>query len=164
MWDIHYSSRYFISSEHNYWTRKAYPNGNDRYCMGESYVRGRGQPKWHRVIQAYQRRFPLWLYLSGIKTCSEFEAENEFKMNQQSIVLIAEPKQVEQVEVTQPVTEASTTQPAIVSKPTNNETGNSFKWAKFWYKLRIRCMEILVDPFFGDNDTADTWNQCLYHR
>ena len=58
------------------------------------------------------------------ETYLEFEAENEFKMNQQSIVLIAEPKQVEQVEVTQPVTEASTTQPAIVSKPTNNETGN----------------------------------------
>ena len=85
-------------------------------------------------------------------------------MNQQSIVLIAEPKQVEQVEVTEPVTEASTTQPAIVSKPTNNETGNLFIWAKFWHKFRIRCMEILVDPFFGDNDTADTWNQCLYHR
>ena len=65
------------------------------------------------------------------KTYLEFEAENEFKMNQQSIVLIAEPKQVEQVEVTQPVTEASTTQPAIVSKPTNNETGNSSIWAKF---------------------------------
>ena len=40
-------------------------------------------------------------------------------MNQQSIVLSAQPKPLE----TNPVTAAPTTQPAIVSKPTNTETG-----------------------------------------
>ena len=43
-------------------------------------------------------------------------------MNQQSIKLSAGPKKVETTTVT--TTDASTTEPAIVSKPTNDETGN----------------------------------------
>ena len=64
---------------------------------------------------------------SEIKDCSEFEAENEFKMNQQSVVLNAVGVSKNVTEATTEattITDASTTEPAIVSKPTNNETGN----------------------------------------